>query len=193
MKNKEMMSNIIDVITGLSKKNNESLLDSVSEETKTFYRKIFESGNPLENYDLFYSYPLSDLDESLLISFLKNEKTVFLFQRYDFLSHHLEKLFSRFEGFACSADKQRTVLKRLYDYLESGTPIEFDYSAEYTFHYPNKILRVESEILEFYDVMIGLFYGNFDPYLLFLKSLSEKYGKSKSWFKNHIEENLGMV
>lgn len=103
-----------------------------------------------------------------------NYEIAFLIKQYDFLYHHLEKLFTKFEGHACCVDKTRTVLALLLLNKAKGTRIEFDYDGEWTYHLPKKIMTSHEEVIEFFDAMINLYYGRHEKYLALLLELSSR-------------------
>ncbi|WP_315922859.1 hypothetical protein [Mesorhizobium sp. SP-1A] len=107
----------------------------------------------------------------------ENSDISFLIKQYDFVYHHLEQLFTKFEGHACCVDKTRTVLARLLLNKACGARIEFDYNGEWTYHIPKKILTSHDAVIEFFDAMINLYYGRHEKYLAMLIALS---GRSKS-------------
>ncbi|MBM5458899.1 hypothetical protein H8F21_15135 [Pseudomonas sp. P66] len=94
-----------------------------------------------------------------------NSRARFLFRHGAFVEGHVRKRIERAEGYSCSADKTRTVLRSLARHLIDGVPIVFDHSGETTFHLPLKILTTESEVVSFYDALHRLYYGNPLPYL----------------------------
>lgn len=126
--------------------------------------------------EMFFSFghKLDSLVDGVLL--LANpeisSKEKFLFAKYDFVDSQLCKLFERVEGSACSADKSRTIIRLLVHHFKSGELIELNYSQEYTYHLPKKILRTHDEILSFFNGIFGLYYGNFEPYLNCLKEIS---------------------
>ena len=104
--------------------------------------------------------------------FGENYEIAFLIKQYDFLYHHLEKLFTKFEGHACCVDKTRTVLACLLLNKAKGKRIEFDYDGEWTYHLPKKILTSHEEVIKFFDAMINLYYGSHEKYLALLLEIS---------------------
>lgn len=107
----------------------------------------------------------------------ENSEISFLIKQYDFVYHHLEQLFTKFEGHACSVDKTRTVLAHLLLNKARGTRVVFDYNGEWTYHLPKKIMTSHDEVIEFFDAMIHLYYGRYEKYLTMLLAFS---GRSKS-------------
>jgi hypothetical protein len=99
---------------------------------------------------------------------------VFIFSNYNFIEHHFVYWIKEVEGWQCSADKSRTIVKRLLAFYKEGTKIEFDYSGEYTFHLPKIIFTTHDSIIEFYKGLKDLKYGNPTNYLAALKSLIDK-------------------
>lgn len=52
-------------------------------------------------------------------------------------------------------------------------PIEFDFTQEYTFHLPKKVLNNEAAILAFFDALMALYQGRPEAYLDQLAQLME--------------------
>lgn len=121
----------------------------------------------------YYSliYPLSKMVDGLLSSNLQSEDAKFLFKHSQFVERHYKRLFERFEGSACCADKSRTILRRLVKYFTTGEEIKFNYSGEVTYHLPVKIFKTHAQILQFYKALQHLYYGSPDTYLKAMSQL----------------------
>lgn len=100
---------------------------------------------------------------------------VFLYENYDMVNLHFQKLFQKYEGWACSADKSRTITCHLARFFRTGKYIEFDYSQEYTYHLPEKIFKTHDEIFTMFYGIWCFSIGNPIPYIENLKTLLELY------------------
>ncbi len=94
----------------------------------------------------------------------------FLYLHADFMEHHLERLFQRFEGlFACS-DKTRWVLQCYQDWLVTG--IQASWPPE-----DRKYWHPKTKSLEFWlgvcSHLERLYYGSPDAYILDLSVLAQ--------------------
>lgn len=159
----------------------QSIFGAILEKARDERNAAFESqaNNPLveeararlKKYDFeMFSYkfqrPLQGFAEGVIESvFGDNHRLVFLFQHSDFVSGHLRELFQSIEGnFAC-ADRTRTVFRAIARHLKDGTPIQFDYSAEYTYQLPQYILKTEAEVMNFFEGLYSLYYGKPSKFL----------------------------
>jgi len=155
----------------------EQLGTSLSESNDQEFLKLHESLQIPEfnSPDSFYYnilYPWNQFAESILRRELSNNHELrFIFMHSTYLENHFEKLFERYEGVASCADKARTVIARLARFYHLGTPIEFDMNAKYTYHFPKRILTTQAEIIEFYQALSSLYYGNPVKYLTAIQSL----------------------
>lgn len=95
----------------------------------------------------------------------------FLNAHVDFIEHHLDFVFGKKEGLACSHDKTKTVISLLKKNFEDGVEISINYDQEYTFHLPKTVLNNHAEIKEFYLALSFLYYGNPVKYLAMMKKL----------------------
>lgn len=164
--NQETMKNVLNSMLSGLKEENVNNASNVADEVKEKYQSVLESPNPPDEHFFAVTYPFKELDEGLLFNAgVKNERTIFLIQEHSFVDNHLSNLFTKYEGMACSADKARTIVAKLYRYLEEGKEITFDYNAQYTYHLPKKILNNHQEIVEYFEALMTLFYGRFEKYL----------------------------
>lgn len=100
-------------------------------------------------------------------------QVLFLFTQVDFVSRHLRKLFEKYEGSACCADKTRWCVAALARYLVDKKPIVVDRNQEYTFFLPERILNTEEQLLRAFDGLYRLYYGDVLPWLQLLADLQE--------------------
>jgi hypothetical protein len=141
---------------------------------------IREAGEHVRELDVsgFYFkllYPLSSAIDGLLNNELPgNPKAQFLFKHGNFVENHLCALFEKYEGSACSADKARTVIRRLLRFFTANVEIVFDYTAEYTYHLPKTILTTHAEIVAFFEALHRLYYGNAASYLKIMRDMEAR-------------------
>lgn len=143
-------------------------------ENKNLFEKIIETYAPnrsfkdAEEFEFAVWLPYEEFTEQLiklnfqdsLNEYSNIDDLVFLYQHGSYFKSHFCKLFEQYEGFSCSADKARTILRALESFFIIGKEIQFDYSGEYTYHLPKKILSNHKEILDFYYGLTYLYFGN---------------------------------
>ncbi len=155
------------------------MADSIEQGNIDLYNKLIDEKcfNEIENVEKFYLgliYPHEQFITGLIKSEIsKNNDVVFILKNSQFIEHNFRYWIEKIEGSACCADKTRTILKRLVEFYKNNTTIEFDYSAEYTFHLPKVIFKTHESIVEFYEGVKNLHYGNPTRYLNALKSLTQ--------------------
>ena len=131
------------------------------------------NGQP-ERFLYALPYPLERVVDGLLQTVLPGKREAhFILRQYRFLNLHFQKIIQRREGFGCCADKSRTILHRLLQYYQTGNEIVFDSNEEYTFGHPTTVFTTHREIVEFFEGLYGLYYGNPEGYLKALESALE--------------------
>ena len=111
-------------------------------------------------------YPLSLTIDGLLAHELPgSSEAQFLYKHSQFVENHYQRLIEEFEGAPCCADKSRTIMRSLSDFLKSGQQISFDYGQQYTYHLPKSVFTTQGEIVEFFNALYRLYYGNFKPFI----------------------------
>lgn len=119
------------------------------------------------NYGRFsfqHIQPFNELTEAMIRQALgDNSRLVFLIKHQDFVAMHLQRLFQDLEGNACCADKERTVMKALIRFFHTGKEIKFNYEGEYTYHLPKFILREHQDIIDYFEALHALYYGQLKP------------------------------
>lgn len=155
----------------------QGMFASITEDNNRAYDEI--SGNPAiesarkyiadrntEEFYLMFLYPLmSPIEGFLENEFPGNTKAQFLFQRIDFVEIHFLNLIEKIEGSACSADKSRTIMRCIARFLIDGSEIKFDYEQEYTYHLPKKVFLDHESIMNFFDAIYNLYYGDHIKYI----------------------------
>ena len=152
-----------------------AISDSIESENVELFKKIIDSSE-IKSYDnpeeFFYAvlYPWDKFISGFLKSVVKaNTDVEFIFKNSNYIDRHFCKLFEKYEGSACSADKSQTIVNRLLEYYMTGNKIDFDYEAKYTYHLPKKIFKSHDHIISFYEGLKLLLYGDPQKYLEALK------------------------
>lgn len=135
-------------------------------------RKFIEQGNA-EDFHLFTLYPIESMMGTLIVSTLASKGVdkeavgyiKFIFLHASEIEHHYQNLIRKAEGFACCADKSRTIISRLVRFFTNGEKIEFDFRGEYTYHLPTKVFTTHDEIVEFFHGLHEFHYGSSERYI----------------------------
>ena len=140
----------------------DSLLTNIGAENTKLYSSIKNNeffqeaiagvkvGNP-EYFFYHLIHPINNLIEGLLNHEASADNKVhFLFMKSQFIETHFNHIIKEKEDWPCSADKSRTIMKRLARWLLTGERIEFDYNAEYTYHLPKTVFTTHEDIEEFF-------------------------------------------
>lgn len=151
----------------------EKFSSMITEENKQLYNKIIETSTLHEevsdDYEKFYYgvvYPFEKFVDGMIRSELRdNQDVVFLMSKSKFVKRHFTNIIERIEGSACSVDKSRTIIRGLIRYYMKGEEIKFDYDGEYTYHLPKVIFKEQCRIIEFYEAVKSLYYGNSEKYM----------------------------
>jgi len=154
-----------------------SLLSFVGQEEDKMYESV-SSLLPEVDFsepDKFYmsiTYPISKVMNSLLRSKFDTRvsdsyKLKFMYTNYDFIEHHFTSVIKLVETFVCCADKSRSVIRRLDTFFKTGKEITWDKKPE-SYWIPDKVFLTHEDILEFYNSLMNLYYGNSEPYIKFL-------------------------
>jgi hypothetical protein len=153
------------------------MADSIEQKEIELYGKLidekcFDKIEDVQDFYLGLIYPHEQFISGLIKSEIsKNKDVVFILENSQFIEHNFRYWVEKIEGMACCADKTRTILRRLVEFYKNGTKIEFDYTAEYTFHLPKVIFKTHESIVEFYEGVKSLNFGNPTRYLNALKLL----------------------
>ena len=155
-----------------------TLSDSIDKEKVELYKKIIESSE-IASFDgpdeFFYAvlYPFEKFISGFLHTELEgaNRDVIFIYKNSQYIDRSFAQLFQKYEGHACSSDKSRTIVNRLVQFYQTGKKIEFDYDAEYTYHYPKKIFKTHDHIVLFYEGLKSLQYGDNRKYFEAIKTI----------------------
>lgn len=163
----------------------ELLSDSIGKENVEIYKKIIEERGfkNITNTEEFYFgliYPYEKFLKGLIQTEIsRKERIKFLLLHSKFIENQFNKIIVDVEGSACSSDKSRTIMKRLYLWFNEDIRIYWDYDGEYTFHLPKKVFTTHDDVVSFYESIENLYYGNYKKYLIELKKIMSKLENEK--------------
>lgn len=125
-----------------------------------------------EDFSFGLLYPMEQIVDGLFSSTIPGQREAqFIFKHGQFIEAHLRRLITDYESRVCSHDKVRTIIGRLLHYYLTGKKIAFDWTAEYTYHYPKTIFTTHEAIIEFFESLYALYYGNPSKYLTALQNI----------------------
>lgn len=158
----------------------ESMVGIFHQEEDDFYKELSKNvkATEIENHEDFYR-KLVRPAEKFWSGFIRTEISknnnldFFLINSY-FIENNFRFWIQNKEGSACSSDKSRTIMKRLYSWFLNEQEIVFDENEEYTYHHPKKVFTNHDEIIAFYNALHHLHYGNPQNYLLIISELVRK-------------------
>lgn len=160
------MNEIISHILDINKKERKKLYTSVKAEYN-----IPEFDSPKDFY-FSIKYPIGKfINGTLDNKFGDNKEIKWIYSHYDFVESHLTKLFSKFEGRDFSVDKSTTIINSLVEFYKTNKVIKLNYEQEYTFDFPDKILKTHNNIINYYQSLKSLYYGNFEEYIIFISKI----------------------
>lgn len=160
-------------------------------QTIELYRRICEAGgfNEFDDHESFYFsviYPFEQFTDGMIRAEVSNnDDVVFILKNQQFIESHFQELIKTYEGFACCADKSRTIIEVLLRFFMTGNEIKFNLDGEYTFHLPKIVFRDHESIIQFYNALKGLFYGKNKRYIEVLSDIIKKNQASDGGFAGH--------
>ncbi len=163
-----------------------AMSESIGKENAELYLKLIEGSGikkitDIEEFYFGLMYPHEQFLKGLIqVEISKNREVQFLFLHSQFVERHFNKFIVDIEGSACSADKSRTILRRLLLWFDKGERIDWNYEQEYTYHLPKKVFTTHDEVIEFYNGVQNLYYGNYKLYLDALKKIISKIQTEKN-------------
>lgn len=143
-----------------------SLMDSINEKDRRLFLAVAEhmpqfDVTDYETFHLKLRYTYKKFLRGVVRACIStNTDAEFIFLHSDYVDAQFRKIITAKEGGACSADKVRAIVRRLLQYYISGERIEWDWDAEYTYHYPKEIFQTHEDIVEFYEAAKLAYYGN---------------------------------
>lgn len=155
----------------------DSMLENIEQKEINLFKKIIETSeiaNFKNHEEFFYAilYPFDQFVSGFIKSKIANNNdVVFIIKNQNYIENNYAKIIKDKEGRAFSADKSRTIMKSLIEYYKSGKEINFDYNQEYTYHLPKKVFKTHREIVEFYEGLKDMHYGNNKKYMLAIANI----------------------
>ena len=154
-----------------------SMASSIGADNIALYEKlsegvVFKTITSPEEFRHAFLYPHEKYIDGLIRSKItKDRDAAFILEHSDFIETYYQKWIEKIEGPACCADKSRTIMRRLLNFYKDGDEIVFDYDQEYTYHLPKRVFRTEGEIIQFYEAIRSLWYGNAEKYIVLYYNL----------------------
>lgn len=128
-----------------------------------------------KKFDEFYyavQYPVENVLRGMLeTQFPDQHRVHFLFLQSQFVAQQLEWRIRETEGSPCCVDKTSTVMRAIFKFLATGVEVAFDYTQEYTYHLPKTVFAQHKEVMEFFEAVYALYYGNPTRYLQVIPAL----------------------
>lgn len=155
----------------------DAMLKNISMEGMALYAEIYhepmivEARKHAQNLDpgsFHFSLcnPIQQMVDAVVEGeFPHNRNAQFLMAHSQFIEGHLDSIFTKFEGSACSHDKTRAVLAHLLMFFLQGKRVEFDYEQQYTFHLPKKVLKDHDSIIAMFEALHHFYYGSPERFL----------------------------
>lgn len=161
------------------------MADSIGKENVEIYKKLidekgFKNITDTEEFYFGLIYPFHKFMKGLIETEIsRKDKIKFLLLNSRFIENQFNKIIVDIEGSACSSDKSRTIMKRLYLWFNEEKRIDWDYQQEYTFHLPKKVFTTHDDVVSFYEAIENLYYGHYKNYLVELKKVMSKLENEK--------------
>ena len=151
---KENLKKVLTILFAGIEKENVELYKSLKE-------KINVKTESPEEFFFSLLYPFKKFASGLIKAEISNNEDIeFIYMHSQFVERHFQNVIHDIEGFACCADKSRTIIKKLTNWFLNDEKIKFDYTQKYTFHLPKKIFKTHDEIVKFYEGIKAFYYGN---------------------------------
>lgn len=176
IENKDSIETAIkDIVTCILSNDEKEINEKYKEIIQEFIRSGYDLKNA-ETFDVMIRFQIDNIMNLLIsslnpeISSSKNKDAVqFLFLHYSYLNENIEKLISKKEGHACSADKSRHLLEMYKEYLLTGNIPELENQK----HFWIFSFGTYPMWFDFCDSLWYLYYGNPSKYLTAYKNLLE--------------------
>ena len=153
-----------------------ALAISVDAKSVDIYRKIIgENGLcAVVDPETFYFkmlYPFEQFISGYIrTEITENYELIFLLLNGQFVERLFAAEIKKSEGFGCSADKSSAIIQGLANFFRTGSKIAWKYEGDYTYHLPKKVFTTHDSIIEYFNAIWRLYYGNSDKYLDWLSS-----------------------
>jgi hypothetical protein len=157
-----------------------SMVDVFHQEENNFYKELSKDvkKTDIDNYDDFYRKLVRPAEKYwggfIRTEITNNNEMVFFLINSNFIENNFRYWIEKKEGSACSSDKSRAIMKRLYYWIKDEQKIIFDANEEYTYHHTKKIFTTHDEIDAFYLSLHHLHYGNPQQYLSIISEILKK-------------------
>lgn len=177
---KEEQENKKDISTEKIAQVMESMVGIFHQEEDDFYKELSKNvkATEIENHEDFYRKLVRPAEKYwggfIRTEITKSNEMVFFLINSNFIENHFRYWIEKKEGSACSSDKSRAIMKRLYYWIKDEQKIIFDANEEYTYHHPKKVFTTHDEIDSFYLGLHHLHYGNPQQYLSIISELVRK-------------------
>ena len=178
---KDALTSIFDALT----KNSAEGFNAVRD--VPLIKKAFELAQKgcYEEFFFALQYPFDELVDALVDAAVPHgQEAKFLMKNSQFIEAQFEKIIEKNEGSACCADKSRFIMRSLFNYFTTGKEIELNRAQEYTYHLPKKVFTTHEQIVGFFDGVMRLYYGQYEPYI---KALSVVLDSAKTSAENTSE------
>lgn len=148
-----------------------NLADSVDKDCVNLFNSLYlgtdlgDIADP-ENFHHKILYPHNQFVTGLIRSKISSDRNVeFILTNSRFIQQNFEYWIVKKEGNGCCVDKSRAIILRLVKFYKDGTEIEWDYDQEYTYHMPKTIFTTHDSIINFYEALLDIRFGNPNKYL----------------------------
>ena len=167
----EVLTSFCDAIESEDKKRYGALANEVYDRLNKQFEGEKKNINNPEYFDLFINYRLKKILNLVLDKINEGSKvenkTKFIYLQYDFLKINIKQLIVDREGFSCSMDKTRTIIKMYLNYTITADIPEF--TGEEKWDEPK--FGTYEEWIKYCDSLYGLYYGHTTEYLKALETL----------------------
>lgn len=176
----------------------ESITKTLSKDAVELFKKLGSDndwgGDITRDAEAFYyrfGYNFESFVEGFARTMVKdNSDVAWIYQHYHFIELQFNHVYKKFEGSSCCADKSRGVVQRLLEFYITGKEIHFDPKSKYTYGHPKKYLKTHEEIVEFYQAVQSLYYGNPLKYMqIYHLIVLEENSLNKSTTKEQEQKN----
>lgn len=175
----------------------DGILSGVAKETLEKYPELIKglaNSKNSDDFNMMFMYQIRKCVDQVIVSkldiikcpspTLAQSRISFLYLNYDFVKSHIEGVIKPLESWPCSADKSRYIINAYEKYFMEGIPLGLprDEKRDKDCFWKPKFWNDEIWI-EYLDVLISLYYGNFIRYGTFMKDsylpLTTKLKKEK--------------
>lgn len=167
--NKELNGAISDVVHGLlNASRQEAIQAALALMEDVAIQKAFALANEgdMAGFEQTLLRPMEKTIEGVLhLAVPNNHPVQFLLRHYGFVSRHFRSIVEKREGHACCADKTRFIMRSLMQFYQTGAEIKLNREQEYTFHLPTVVFTSHQAIVDFFEAVQALHYGEGAKYI----------------------------